>query len=260
MPTPFMHLQLSEGLRSLALNRREIDGPYQLVFGQNWPAFYLGCVAPDFQTICGIPRAKTHFYSMPPESKSAAMENMLAAFPQLNPGQSLRPAHAGFIAGYLAHLQLDLIWHFDVIMPYFVNSPISVDQRHAYLLHVLLLTYLDNLAFSSLPQTAPDMLAAAPYDHWLPFAKDDQVIAWRNFLLEQMRPGGVTQTIQIFARRLRMTQDEFSAKLDDPGWMDEELFSRIPVAVIQKRLQESFSESLDLIDAYWTGQLGKDSM
>jgi hypothetical protein len=256
MPTPFMHLQLSEALRSLALNRREFDGRSQLVFWQNWPALYLGCVAPDFQTICGIPRAKTHFYSMPPDSKSAAMENMLAAYPQLNPGQSLQPDQAGFIAGYLVHLQLDLIWHFDVVMPYFVNSPISGDQRHAYLLHVLLLTYLDNLAFSSLPHAAPDMLAAAPYKDWLPFAKDDQVIAWRDFLLEQMRPGGATQTIQIFAGRLRMTQDEFSAKLDDPDWMDEELFSRIPVAAIQQRLQDSVSESLDLIYAYWTGQLG----
>jgi hypothetical protein len=254
MPTPFMHLQLSEALRSLAFSRQDLDGRFQLILKETWPAFYLGCVAPDFQTICGIPRAKTHFYTMPPESKSAAMENMLAAYPQLFPGQSLQPDQAVFLAAYLVHLQLDLIWHFDVVMPYFVNNSIAEDQRHAYLLHVILLTYLDNLAFLSLPDTAADKLAAAPYNHWLPFAENGQVITWRNFLVQQMQPGGASQTVRIFAGRLRMTQDEFSAKLEDPDWMNEELFSRIPVATIQKRLEKTLPESLDLMNAYWTGR------
>jgi hypothetical protein len=256
MPTPFMHLRLSEDLRSLALSCQDFDGRFRLIFGETWPAYYLGCVAPDYQTICGIPRPETHFYTMPPVSKTAAMENMLAAHPQLSPGQSLPPDQAGFIAAYLVHLQLDLIWHFDVVMPYFVNSPIADNQRHAYLLHVFLLTYLDNLAFLSLPDAAPEELAAASYDHWLPFAEQDQVTAWRDFLLEQMRPGGTSQTVQIFAGRLRMTQDEFNAKLGDPDWMNEELFSRIPVAAIQRRLEESVLESLKLINAYWSGRFG----
>jgi hypothetical protein len=71
-----------------------------------------------------------------------------------------------------------------------------------------------------------------------------------------MRPGGTTQTVRIFAGRLRMTQDEFNAKLDDPDWMNEELFSRIPVAAIQRRLEESVLESLKLINAYWSGRFG----
>ena len=98
------------------------------------------------------------------------------------------------------------------------------------------------------------MLAAAGYNHWLPFAEDEMLNSWRVFLLEQMTPGRSTQTVRIFAGRLRMTPDEFSAKLNDPDWMNKELFSRIPVAAIQRRLQESVPESLDLIEAYWDGR------
>ena len=132
MPTPFMHLQLSEELRSLALSRQDFDSRLQNALLETWPAFYLGGVAPDYQTICGIPRAKTHFYSMPPESRLAGQQNMLALYPQLNPGQSLDPDQAVFIAAYLVHLQLDLIWHFDVVLPYFENSSVFDDQRQAY--------------------------------------------------------------------------------------------------------------------------------
>ena len=255
MPTPFMHLQLSEELRSQAAERQDFDGRLQEALHQSWPAYYLGSVAPDFQTICGIPRSETHFYKMPPESKTAGQQHMLALYPQLEPGKSLNPHQAGFFAAYLVHLQLDLIWHFDVVIPFFATRPVSDHLPQAYMLHLILLTYLDNLAYQALPETAPDVLQAAPYDHWLPFAEADQLNNWRAFLVDQMAPGGMTQTVPIFARRLGMTADEFSAKLNAPDWMNEELFSRIPVAAIQRRLQETIPESLDLIKAYWDGSI-----
>ena len=255
MPTPFMHLQLSEELRSLVLQNHEFDEHLQKILIEQWPAFYLGVVAPDFQTICGVPRVETHFYEMPPESKNVAQRHMLSLYPQLYPGQALEADQAIFIAAYLAHLQVDLIWHFDVILPYFVMNPVFEDQHQAYLSHETLLTYLDNLSIQALHYTAADVLAAAGYDHWLPFAEDEQMMAWRAYLLEQMAPGRTIRTVQIFAGRLGMTEEEFSAKLGSPDWMNEKLFSLIPVEEIQRRLQNSIPESLDLIEAYWYGRV-----
>ena len=254
MPTPFMHMQLSEELRSLALSRQDLHGRLQNALLETWPAFYLGGVAPDFQTICGIPRSETHFYKMPPESRSAGQQNMLASFPQLSPGQSLDLDQAAFIAAYLVHLQLDLIWHFDVVLPYFANSSIVGNLRKGYLLHVILLTYLDDLAVHSLPETVPEALANATYEHWLPFAEKDQLDAWREFLLKQLAPGATIRTVKIFAERLRMTPDELTDKLNDRDWMNRELFSRIPVSKIQHQLTESIVECFDLVEAYWYGR------
>lgn len=254
MPTPFMHLHASEGLRTLALTRRDLDGRLLNGLCTAWPAFYFGSVAPDYQTICGIPRSDTHFYKMPPDSRSQGQQNMIAQFPQLYPGSALEPDQAAFIAAYLLHLRLDLDWHFDVVLPYFANSAIIEDPRQGYLLHVMLLAYLDNLAYQSLPDTAPAALAAAEIRQWLPFATDGELETWRDFLLEQMAPQAATRTVQIFARRLRMTPDEFTAKLNDPEWMNKELFSRIPVSKIQRQLNNSVTESLDLVDAYWNGR------
>ncbi|MFL7839951.1 MAG: zinc dependent phospholipase C family protein [Candidatus Promineifilaceae bacterium] len=255
MPTPFMHLQLSDALHALASQQQDMDAGLQIALAEYWSAFYLGSVAPDYQTICGIPRIETHFYKNPPESEDVAQRNMLAMYPQLYPGQSLDPQQAMFVAAYLGHLQIDLIWHFDVVLPYFMNNSDLEDHHQAYLVHLTLLTYLDNLAFQALPNKAVDVLSAADYDHWLPFVEVEQMNAWRDFLVEQMAPGRTTQTVQIFAHRLRMTTDEFNAKLGDPDWMNEELFSHIPVAAIQQRLQESVPESLAFIEAYWHGRL-----
>ena len=249
-----MHLQLSDEVRSLASGRENLANCLLSALEESWPAFYLGSVAPDYQTICGIPRAETHFYSMPPESRSQGPRKILAEYPQLLPGRSLEPGQAMCMAAYLVHLQLDLNWHYDVVLPYFANAAVVGDPRQGYLLHLILLTYLDQVAFHSLPDTAPAVLSAAEYDHWLPFATDDQIGAWHEFLLEQMGPDAATQTVQIFAGRLRMTPDEFSAKLSDLDWMNRELFSRIPVAKIQRQLIESVSQCLDLVEAYWFGR------
>ena len=249
-----MHLQLNEVMLSLAQSRESVDGRLHNTLVEAWRAFCLGSVASDYQTICGIPRPDTHFYTMPPQSRRQGRRNMLAQFPQLYPGESLRSDQAAFIAAYLVHLRLDLNWHYDVVLPYFANSSIVGNLRKGYLLHVILLTYLDDLAVHSLPETVPEALANATYEHWLPFAEKDQLDAWREFLLKQLAPGATIRTVKIFAERLRMTPDEFTDKLNDRDWMNRELFSRIPVSKIQHQLTESIVECFDLVEAYWYGR------
>jgi hypothetical protein len=250
-----MHLQFSETMRSRALHERIPHGRLPEMFTTSWPAFYLGSVAPDYQTICGVPRQETHFYKMPPQSISQGWRNFLARNPGLYPGKSQTSDQAAFIAAYMVHLYLDLSWHFNVVIPYFADTALVGDFNHAYLLHLTLLTYLDKLALNALPATARADLAAAEYDHWLPFASNKEIDNWQQFLQEQLSAGGSVQTVKIFAGRLRMTPDEFNAKIDDPDWMDRELFSRIPLAKIEYKLRGAIEISLDLVEAYYYGRL-----
>ena len=66
----------------------------------------------------------------------------------------------------------------------------------------------------------------------------------------QLQPGGISQTIQIYAGRLQMTAEQFAAKLDDPQWMQEHLFARVPVTAVQERLVAAVPASLQLVDKY----------
>jgi hypothetical protein len=96
MPTPFMHLQFAEDMRALVqerANHRLAD-----ILEQEWPAFYLGSVAADFQTVAHIPRSDTHFYEIPPAPEDKAYPLMFAAYPDLADGAHLRQDQAVFVA------------------------------------------------------------------------------------------------------------------------------------------------------------------
>jgi hypothetical protein len=83
MPTPFMYLQFAEEIQVETGSRHGDNGRLRRWLAQAWPAFYLGSVAPDYQTICDIPRARTHFYKLPPGSDDRAFPDMLARYPEL---------------------------------------------------------------------------------------------------------------------------------------------------------------------------------
>jgi Zinc dependent phospholipase C len=254
MPTPFMHLQLSESLRSQIV---DAGGGAAAVLPSSsyWPDFYLGSVAPDYQTICGIPRKKTHFYGMPPEERCEGPRMLIARYPQLSPGSELDPKPAAFLSGYLVHVFLDLKWHFDVVLPFFVDNALYENPHEAYLAHLILLAYLDRLALQSLPDSARSDLASSTPDYKLPFAEDEDLRLWRDFLKAQLEPGATTKTVEIFSERLQMTSHEFAAKLNDQDWMDRELFSKVPVSDASRILADSTVECLDLISSYWDGRL-----
>ncbi len=247
MPTPFMHLRIAERLRAHeALPEevaRTIDGC--------WPAFYLGNVAADFQTICDIPREEAHFYQLPPAEGVEAHKVMLERYPQLAHPEAMRPGHAVFIAGYRAHLLLDLRWYWDVLMPYFVEAKgWSADHRQRFLVHNTLLTYLDGEARASLPEDAGETLAAAEPKHWLPFASDGDLIRWRDMLVRQLQPGATRETVAIYAERMNMRPDEFAARLADPAWMEAQVFRKVPLEAVEAVLEEGLVESVGLVTDY----------
>jgi hypothetical protein len=247
MPTPFMHLHYAE------LIRAEVGGNGRLAstLAASWSAFYLGSVAPDCQELAGISREATHFYGLPPKPGNMAYPRMLAQYPQLAAGAALPPEQAMFVAAYSVHLLYDLIWFREIVMPYFVNAPQWTEAfEERRMVHQILLTYLDKLAYESLPETAVITLAAAQPNQWLPFVSDETLRQWQHLLVPQLEPTGELETVNIYADRLGITPAEFAANLESPEWMEAHVFRNVPVAQIQQRLETAVTDSIDLISHY----------
>lgn len=247
MPTPFMHLHIAEMIREQAGE----NGRFASILSASWPAFYLGSVAPDCQEIAGISREATHFYGVPPQPDNQAYPRMLATYPQLADGTALPPAQAMFVAAYSVHLMYDLIWFREVLVPYFVNAKrwaAAFEER--LMVHHVVLTYLDKLAYESLPETAVSTLSSAQPDHWLPFVSDEVLCQWQNLLVAQLEPAGELSTINVYADRLGITPAAFATNLNSPNWMDAHVFQFIPIEEIQAKMETAVADSIDLICKY----------
>src|SRR5690606_18362033 len=189
-------------------------------------------------------------YRVPPDEAELAYPTMLARYPQLNNVAEMPPAQAMFIAAYSAHLLLDLVWLRQIVVPFFYLPKHLGDRQQRELTHFILLTYLDTIALRALPETAESTLAAAHSQQWVPFIADDILGDWQNMLVEQLAPGAPVKTIEIYAGRLGMSAEAFAANLQDPDWMQAQVFDKIPVAEVQAILQRAIAPSLELITHY----------
>lgn len=244
-----MHLQVAERiLVSTRLGAKE-----RTLIVSEYPAFYLGNVAPDFQTISNIPREETHFYKLPPDPNSRAHDQMFSRYPELADASVLPTDQAVFVAAYAIHLMLDLRWYNEVLIPYFLISEGWGDHRQRFIVHNTLLTYLDMLAVESLPETAAETLKAAQPVGWLPFAGDAELIGWRDMLVAQLQPGAMLRTVEIYAGRLSMSPEEFAANLEDPAWMQSHVFAKVSLEEVQAMLLSAVDDSIDIITNYLNG-------
>lgn len=246
-----MHLAVAEQVRRHPALPPAVGGQLDAA----WPAFYLGNVAPDFQTISSVPREVAHFYPLPPPRDLVAHEVMLDEHPEFRDPQQLSLEHAVFIAGYRAHLLLDLRWYWDVLIPCFVEATgWPADHRRRFLVHNTLLTYLDSEARRELPAGAGQTLAAVSPNGWLPFAGDGNLIRWRDMLVDQLRPGAIPATVAIYAERMHMSPEEFAANLDNPEWMAEEVFRKVSLEHVLGVLASGVDESVELVGDYLSGR------
>ncbi len=247
MPTPFMHLQMAEWIREDG----RLRGRARTLVEQEWPAFYLGNIAPDVNAIAPeISRRTTHFYNIPPAPDEWGYPDMFHAYPHLADTRRLSAAQAVFIAAYSIHLLLDVRWFREILRPYFFEQGEWVDNKERFLIHNLLLTYLDGLAFTALPKEAGVTLAAATPHHWLPFAPDKSLIDWQEMVAPQLLPGGSSRTVEIYSGRMKMTPGEFVAHLEDADWMTVHLFQRVPVPQVQAMLRDAVGQSIEVITTF----------
>lgn len=252
VPTPFYHLSIANQL----LASEEMPGKLKAYLTEYRCAFYLGKTAPDVQTISGQSRPETHFYRVPLVEFSPPWEKMFSRYPNLAQPDGMDDAHAVFMAGYICHLQADLIWIKDLFIPYFLPRITQARRKYIGHVHNALRTYLDEQILPELQQGVGVCLKSARPKNWLPFVEENYLEKWRDFLAEQLMPGAHSQTVEVFASRLNMTPDEFLALVHSEERMEEEVFSFIPRQVLVEYRNNLVTNNLELLKSYLGGKAG----
>jgi hypothetical protein len=251
LPTPIKHLRIAERvlvsgtLPGALCEQMERDDAV-------WGAFFFGHIAPDVQVISRQTRESTHFFALPPTNRRPAFEVMLATYPHLAQTAALPPAQVAFLAGYLSHLLLDEFWVRDIFFPLFGPGQIWGEQRERILLHNVLRTWLAQRDLPQLQDGIGDLLRKAEPKDWLPFAKDVHLRHWRDLVADQFAPGAEIRTVEIFANRARIPNSEFLALLE-PKPMQERIFSRIPLAEVDRFYDRAFAHTQEFTVSYLNG-------
>jgi hypothetical protein len=218
-------------------------------------AFLLGNTAGDVQYVMGEKRIATHLYHVPPPGPLAPAEKLLHTYPTLADPQRLPLAQAAFISGYLLHLTWDAVWAIELFCPLYKNAAGWPDRRSWAVHHNALRLVLDRRAEATLHQTlrVPAALREAHPDHWLPFAPDDALCTWRDWLVEQLSAPETVQTATVFARRMHVTTEHLEAVADaiECDAPDAHVPGLTEALTRFERL--AHRHSLALLREYWSG-------
>lgn len=251
MPTPFYHLGIADAL----LTSPDVPDEIHTFLNEQRCAFYLGKTAPDVQSISGQPRPATHFYHVPLVDPTAPWTRMFRKYPALNDPAQLSPAHTAFMAGYVCHLQADVIWIKDVFVPFFLPRLTKKDHKYLAYIHNALRTYLDERILPGLQSGAGGCLHSAQPNGWLPFVEQHYLEEWRDFLSDQLMPGAKSQTIEVFAARMDMSPEEFLQLVHSEERMEQEVFSFVPREVLVEYRDKLIAANIDLLVSYLSGKV-----
>lgn len=253
MPTPFTHLQAASAL----LAATDLPPAARAVFAAEWPAFLLGNIAPDVQTISGQTREATHFFPVPLLAAPRAHQVMFERYPGLARPHHLprRPAQAAFLAGYLAHLTFDQLWITEIFAPVFGPEQAWATFRERLYLHNALRAFMDAADLAQLPASlGPALHTAQPAD-WLPFVRDADLARWRDLVADQLLPGAASHTVTVFAERMRADPLALAALVGSPDEMDRRIFAHVSRERVAQYRALALAESVRLMTAYWEEKL-----
>ena len=247
MPTPFTHLVILQNL----LADPQLLPLYRELLTRQRPAFQLGSIVADARVSSGVGREVTHFYAYGQPMTKRPWRSMLECHPALN--NALDEAHLAFVAGYVAHLATDEAWTLKMVRPQFWERDWhGVDRWEKFFALHLILTVMDERDESLLEDwQAASLNCCEPYG-WLPFMSDDVLRGWRDLVAEQIMPGGISQTLSIFATRLRCDSREIRTALDDAAQMDDILWRHVPRALLEEVERLCYAYTRDQLAVYLT--------
>lgn len=246
MPTPFYHLRFARDLLAA--------GGLPPLLPREWPAFCLGNIAPDVQTLTGQPRAATHFFDVPMRDLTPAWRVMFEHHPSLADPAGLPSARAAFLAGYLCHLALDQLWIARIFDPIFGESAGWSTFRQRLFLHNVLRIYLDRIDLPTLQEGVGATLRQAQPENWLPFLADHALCRWRDFVADQLADGAVSQTVEVFASRMNLAPTDFEFLLQSPAAMQAHIFDRLPQSSLADFRARGLAHCRDIVLGYLEGQ------
>lgn len=243
MPTPFSHLAVAQRLLSDEL----LSPDYRAFLQTEVGAFLPGNVAADARVGAGVPREKTHFYGFAQNITENPWRVMLKKNPEL--WQPHSAAQRAFVAGYIAHLALDEIWSRQMVRPHFVEREWGNRELRFMMLHISLI-YMDERDLRIIDPWQSEKLNSIQPDHWLKFISDQDLSAWQRLIQEQLKPGGVSQTLEIFGKRIAKTPAELRAILDSDTQMQTNLWDHIPLDVLAEVEQNMYLHARDGVSEY----------
>ena len=247
MPTPIQHLAIADQL----LRDNTLPGSIRDRLIDQRGAFLFGNTAPDVQTVSGQPREATHFFDIPLRSTQPAHLKLFELHPGLAHARSLSPAQAAFIAGYICHLLLDVLWVRDIYQPGFGPDAKWATMHERLVYHNILRAWCDRNDQRKLNGDTGSSLAVLYPHHWLPFTADRFLIQWRNVLVDQFRPGASIRTIEVFAARNNVSPEEFQRVLDSPLEMDAYIFAHSSQKDIKTFYQRGYDQMAELMVDYF---------
>lgn len=245
MPTPVNHLLMAREV----LEQGKLIVPAQRVLQAQYGAFLLGHTAPDVQTVSGQRREETHFYTLPPNTTTPAVQALLDAHPSLAHAEFLEPPHAAFMAGYLAHLLADELWWREIFHPFFGPNAEWDSWEERLFLHNVLRTWLDEQDQARLNGREAELLARVEPRGWLPFIQDEALRAWRDELVEQLRPGHRIRTAEVFAERMGVPAEALEKAARSPEQMAW-IFRHVSPEHLQRYREKVTDQSVRLINRY----------
>jgi hypothetical protein len=248
MPTPVQHLVLAQRLLHEAALPDAIRDRLRAQRG----AFLFGNTAPDVQTVSGQLREATHFFVIPWTTVPEPHKAMFELYPYLGFPKNLPAAHAAFIAGYICHLALDVLWvrdiYFDNFGPY-AHWGANLRERNVY--HNILRAWCDQYDQVQLNSTVGSALSLAHPIAWLPFTADRYLFQWRDGLIEQLQPGASIRTVEVFAERGGVPPEKFQQVLASPEEMEQHIFAHAPREKIEKFYRDGYEQMVRLIVEYF---------
>jgi hypothetical protein len=245
MPTPFMHLRNAHRFLSDSAIPQNLRDDFSRA--GRLGAFLLGSVAPDARVSGGMSRGETHFFEYAAKIEPNACEAMLNSHPSLKSAQGDQRA---FVAGYLGHIAMDVVWAEDMLFPYFYQRDDWADQITRYnMLHVML-CHLDARDFQQWGEAFSDELAAAQPENWLPFLSDGDLTQWRDIVAAQICHTCESQTLNVLGRRVNIGEGGLREILDDPAKMQSEVWDHVPQTAVQQVEDHMYQAMLDEIMRY----------
>lgn len=250
MPTPFTHLRILQAL----LADQRLPPAYRALLTRQRSAFQLGSVVADARVASGVGREETHFYAYGTPITERPWRRMLRQYPALVAAED--EAHLAFLAGYVAHLAADEAWTLKMVRPHFWERDWpGVPQRDKFFALHLILTVMDERDEALLESWQADSLAQCEPRGWLPFMADEVLRGWRDLVARQIVPGGHSETLAIFARRLRCDPAAIRAALDDPSALESYLWRHVPASLLAEVERQSYTFARDQLAVYLTERM-----
>lgn len=248
MPTPFNHLAIARDLLA------RLPEAFAREIAVQAPAWLLGNIAPDVQTISRQTRYATHFFHVPQGDAPRAHRVLFAQHPELADPRGLPLDRAVFLAGYLAHLEFDQYWISDIFEPIFGHGAGWETPAERIYLHNALRAWWDARDLAGLgPAVGAELASAAPRG-WLDFVTDDHLILWRDFVADQLQQRRV-RTAEVFAERMQVAVADFATLVESPTQMADRVFPHCSPERLQTYRDQALVAASEILERYWSGSL-----